>query len=199
MLVPVWVVCGLYGVMTDNIFTRERDRQELHWTSHLTHLITVTRRPCDIQEDPDTLLWRLSVMVSIVLPVILGPLITFILYCGVSLVSLRSLTELPSSLGLYLLFRKLKRKVGSDNSVAEDVCCLSLLVRSLSSSSSLPPLTLIIILEVVVHLGLYIPSLVWCDQYLQLPRDIFPFVMVKYGDCALIIRRFLQSHSYSDT
>ena len=82
-------------------------------------------------------------MVSIVLPVILGPLITFILYCGVSLVSLRSLTELPSSLGLYLLFRKLKRKVGSDNSVAEDVCCISLLVRSLSSSV----LSLIIILN----------------------------------------------------
>ena len=117
---------------------RVDDRQHLHQGQRqagtqywplITLLGNFTCRPCHIQEDPDTLLWRLSVLLNIVLPVVLGPLITSILFCGICLVScsLRSLTKFPS-LSLYFLFRKFRRKVESDNSVAEDVCCLSLLV-----------------------------------------------------------------------
>ena len=37
--------------------------------------------------------------------------------------------------------------------------------------------------EIVVHLGCYLPSMIWCELYLLLPRDIFCFVIVKYvGD-----------------
>ena len=34
-------------------------------------------------------------------------------------------------------------------------------------------------LEVVVHLGCYLPSMVWCETSLELPRDILCFVIVK--------------------
>ena len=106
-------------------------------------------------------------MLVILLPVVLGPLTTFILYSGVTLVS-----------------RLLRRKVRSDTSVWEDSCCLALLVRPLSY---LPPwLFKSFLPEVVVHLGSYIPSLIWCDKYLRLPQDIFPFVMIKYVDCRVI-------------
>ena len=33
--------------------------------------------------------------------------------------------------------------------------------------------------EVVVHLGCYLPSMVWCETSLELPRDILCFVIVK--------------------
>ena len=68
----------------------------------------------------------------------------------------------------------------------EDVCCLSLMVNLLSYfaifiyiffKKNLKYKTLP--LEVVVHLGCYLPSMVWCETSLELPRDILCFVIVK--------------------
>ena len=33
--------------------------------------------------------------------------------------------------------------------------------------------------ETVVHLGCYIPSMVWSESYFTLPQDIFWFVLLK--------------------
>ena len=95
-MIPVWVICGIYGLMTESIFTRE------------------TNRPCHLSEDPNSMFGRISVIFSIVLPVVIGPVLTVSLYCGILLLSCS--------------VRSLKGKCNSDQSVMEDVCCLTLMV-----------------------------------------------------------------------
>ena len=75
-------------------------------------------------------------------------------------------------------------------------CLLSVFAGETSVLSSSPGYLSWNIIEIVVHLGCYIPSMIWCDKYLQLPRDIFPFVMVKYVDCGLWCDYLSHSYSY---
>ena len=137
-MVPLWLVCGLYGLMTENLLSKETDR------------------PCYVSEDPSSVYGRVSVLLSVLLPLLLGPLLATLLYLGL---------RLTCSLG---------SRPGPDLPVMEDVGCLSLMVSRPRYCFSYRLMS-----EIVVHLVCYIPSMVWSESYLSLPRDIFMFVLLK--------------------
>ena len=70
--------------MTENVLTSQTDRSV---AVNDLPVSTLPRRLCHISEDPRTVLGLASVFLSVLLPSVVGPLLTAVLYCGVALLS----------------------------------------------------------------------------------------------------------------